>query len=272
MFIAQISDLHIRSINQKLYDFIDTNALCARHVAFLNNLKERPDAIVITGDIVNCGQLEEYKMAKRILNMLDYPVYLLPGNHDHNGHLLDTFGKKHPYLGTNPEKIGYVVEDYDVRLIFLDSSVVGQLYGTIGAEKLAWLEETILSAPHRETMVFMHHHPLKTGCVHMDNIRCLDGEQLVTLLHKYPSVKRLVCGHMHRSVFQQAKNLTICIAPSVAHQVPFDTTDPNGFYSLEPPAMMMHRSSEDTGIISYVESLAPYDGPFRFEVSCSCPE
>ena len=55
MFLAQISDMHFRSHGRKLYDFIDVNGCNAEVVSQLNALEERPDAVVITGDIVNCG-------------------------------------------------------------------------------------------------------------------------------------------------------------------------------------------------------------------------
>jgi len=105
----------------------------------------------------------------------------------------------------------------------------------------------------------------------MDLIRCQDGAELLQLLERFPQVSHLFCGHTHRVIFQQQNTLLIATAPSVAHQVPFNTTDPNGFYSLEPPAMLMHRYTPETGLVSYVASLAPFDGPFRFESAASTP-
>ena len=272
MLIAQISDLHIRPQGTRLYDHIDTNSLLARHVAFLNNLEERPDAIIITGDITNCGCPEEYTMARKILSCIDYPTFIIPGNHDNNTNLLDGLAESFPYLGKDPAHILYTVDDFPLRLVFLDSSVDGQLYGTLGQKKLAWLKETLEQQPHRQTLLFMHHHPLASGCLHMDNIRCLDGELLLALLKNFPQVTRIFCGHTHRVIFQMIGGLLIGTAPSTAHQVPFHTKDPNGFYNLEPPSMLMHRYTESTGLVSYVASLAQFDGPFRFETTLGCPE
>lgn len=53
MLLAQISDTHFRSRGQKLYGFIDVNAANADVVSQLNALQERPDAVVVSGDIVN---------------------------------------------------------------------------------------------------------------------------------------------------------------------------------------------------------------------------
>jgi 3',5'-cyclic AMP phosphodiesterase CpdA len=35
----------------------------------LNALRERPDAVVVSGDIVNCGRPEEYQVARQILGI-----------------------------------------------------------------------------------------------------------------------------------------------------------------------------------------------------------
>ncbi len=271
MLFAHISDLHLRPRGMKLYDHIDTNMLCARHVAFINNLQERPDMVVITGDITNCGCREEYDMARQILARIDCPTYIIPGNHDNNENFIAALVKLFPYLGKDPGHIAYSVENFPVRLVFIDSSVNDQLYGTLGETKLAWLRKTLEDQRDRQTLLFMHHHPLVSGCRHMDLIRCLDGEKLLTLLLEFPQVTHIFCGHTHRAIFQMNGSVLIATAPSAAHQVPFHTQDRNGFYSLEPPAMLMHRYTPATGLVSYVASLAPFDGPFRFETTLGCP-
>ncbi len=265
MLLAQISDLHVLPNGQKLYDFIDTNSLLARHIAYLNNLQERPDAVVITGDITNFGTPDAYRMARQLLCQIDYPTYLIPGNHDCNSELLSWLSKDYPYLGNDPHAIHYCVDDLPVRLICIDSSVEGKLYGHIGEQRLTWLEERLKEQPDKATAIFTHHHPIPSGCHHMDLICCQDGEKLLELLAGFPQVRHLFCGHTHRSIIQQHEQLLIVTAPGTAHQVPFNTTDPAGFYSLEPPAMLMHRYTKETGMVSFHASLAPFDGPFRFD-------
>jgi Icc protein len=92
MFLAQISDMHFRSHGRKLYDFIDVNACNAEVVSQLNALEERPDAVIITGDIVNCGLASEYQVARRTLSNLHYPLYIIPGNHDDKAQFLESMG------------------------------------------------------------------------------------------------------------------------------------------------------------------------------------
>jgi len=272
MLVAQISDLHIRPQGEKLYDYIDTNSLCARHVAYLNHYSEKLDALIITGDITNCGCPDEYAMAARILGQLDMPVYLIPGNHDQKENFLEGLGELYPYLGNTPQAMTYVVDDFPVRMVFLDSSLEGEIKGRLTRASLEWLDHILSQQPDVETAVFIHHHPLASGCRHMDTIRCTNGPQLIDILKDHPQVTRLFCGHTHRAIVQTIGPLLIMTAPSACHQVPFDTRDPNGFYSLEPPAMLVHRFTPETGLVTHMASLAPFDGPFRFDTTLGCPE
>lgn len=269
MLIAQLSDLHVVPQERKLYDFVDTNGLLARHIAYLNNLQQHPDAVIITGDLTDSGSPEGYRMTRRLLRQIEYPTYILPGNHDCNSELLKALAEDFPYLGDDSEAIHYCIEDLPVRLICIDSSIEGKLYGRIGHRRLEWLDATLAEKTDVQTIIFTHHHPIPSGCRHMDLICCRDGQELLQLLERHAQVSHLFCGHTHRTIFQQYRQLLIGTAPSVAHQVPFNVSDPNGFFSLEPPAMLMHRYTPETGLVSYVASLAPFDGPFRFECVAS---
>ncbi|STV14785.1 3',5'-cyclic-nucleotide phosphodiesterase [Klebsiella pneumoniae subsp. pneumoniae] len=103
MLLAHISDTHFRSRGEKLYGFIDVNAANADVVSQLNALRERPDAVVVSGDIVNCGRPEEYQVARQILGSLNYPLYLIPGNHDDKAHFLEHLHPLCPQLGNDPQ-------------------------------------------------------------------------------------------------------------------------------------------------------------------------
>lgn len=84
---------------------------------FLSNaLRERPDAVVVSGDIVNCGRPEEYQVARQILGSLNYPLYLIPGNHDDKALFLDTCSPLCPQLGSDANNMRYAVDDFATRL------------------------------------------------------------------------------------------------------------------------------------------------------------
>ena len=53
--IAQISDLHIKAHGRLSYKQVDTHAALLQVIDTLNTLQPRPDAVVITGDLVDFG-------------------------------------------------------------------------------------------------------------------------------------------------------------------------------------------------------------------------
>ena len=120
MLLAHISDTHFRSRGEKLYGFIDVNAANADVVSQLNALRERPDAVVVSGDIVNCGRPEEYQVARQILGSLNYPLYLIPGNHDDKELFLEYLHPLCPQLGSDPQniKFAYSMEKLMLQLAF----------------------------------------------------------------------------------------------------------------------------------------------------------
>ncbi len=82
MLLAQISDLHIKNPGALAYRRVDTAAALTRCIARLNALAPRPDAVIMTGDLVDQGSPEQYRHLKSLLAALEIPYYLLVGNHD----------------------------------------------------------------------------------------------------------------------------------------------------------------------------------------------
>ena len=55
MLIAQLSDPHIKSPGQLLYDRIDTAGYLERAVAHVLKLDPLPDVVIMTGDLVEAA-------------------------------------------------------------------------------------------------------------------------------------------------------------------------------------------------------------------------
>ncbi|MDH7480280.1 MAG: hypothetical protein QHH02_09735, partial [Syntrophomonadaceae bacterium] len=69
------------------------------------------------------------------------------------------------------------------------------------ATRLRWLDETLAQAPDTPTLMAMHHPPFQTGIAHMDAMGLREGgEALAEVLGRHPQVRRIVCGHLHRSI------------------------------------------------------------------------
>lgn len=270
MFLAQLSDLHFRAQGTKLYDFIDVNSINAEIINRVNALAERPDAVIITGDIVNCGEPSEYRLARRLLGQLDYPLYLIPGNHDNKDYFIDAFGELCPLLGHNADNIAYAVDGFPVRLLFIDSSLTGAAWGRLSDDTLRWLEAT-LCQDDKESYIFMHHPPLAFGSAQMDPIACENGAALLALIARFPQLTRIFCGHVHRMIATQYRQALICSAPATVHQVPYLHSDDRSLYSLEPGGMMLHNLVADVGLVTSYHSFAHYAGPWLYSPQIGCP-
>ncbi|HSU05788.1 MAG TPA: phosphodiesterase, partial [Acetobacteraceae bacterium] len=248
MLIAQLTDLHIRPVGKSANRVVETNVFTERALRSVAALQPRPDVVVITGDLTECGLDEEYANLTRMLRHgLSMPVFVMPGNHDRRGPLRE--GLAHlPGVTADPHFVQYVVEDYPIRLIVLDTLVPGAGHGDLCAERLRFLERALAAEPNRPTMIAMHHPPFACGIAHMDRINLRNADEFTRLIAHHPQVERIICGHVHRPVVTRLGNAIASIGPSVAHQVElsFDVNDP-GCFLFEPPAYQLHRWTPTDG-------------------------
>lgn len=263
VLLCQISDLHIRPEGRLAYGVVDTAAMLKRCVEHILALPQRPTAVLATGDLVDFGTAVEYQRLRNLLAPLRMPLYLVPGNHDERTELRRAF-PEHRYLDQSEAFIQYVVDDLPVRIIGLDTVIPGESGGTLCSERLAWLDRMLASAPHRPTLIAMHHPPFETGIGHMDRIGFDDRESLERVIARHPQVERIVCGHLHRSITTRFAGTIASTCPSPAHQVALDL-DPDAAdqFVMEPPGFQLHRWSNGQ-LISHLAVIGDYPGPFPF--------
>lgn len=264
MIIGQISDLHIRENGKLAYGIVDAAAYLRRCVADIQALKQRPDVLVVTGDLVDCGLAEEYALLRQILAPLTMPCYLIPGNHDRRAALRQAFAD-HAYLDQSTSFIQYAIEDWPVRILALDTVVPGAERGEICAERLAWLDARLSEATEKPTVVLMHHPPFATGIGHMDQIGLAGTSALAGVISRHPQVERILCGHLHRPIQVRFAGTLASTCPSPAHQVALDLApDAPSRFMLEPPAYQLHAWRPGTGIVSHTAYIGRFEGPYPF--------
>ena len=117
-FIAQISDLHVGSIN-----FVEE--LLVNAIDDLNDI--HPDVTIITGDITDNGYFLEFQKAVSYLDEIKSPILVVPGNHDarHVGDECFEELIKNRYGILKDKKHG-------LKVIGLDSSEPDLDYGRVG--------------------------------------------------------------------------------------------------------------------------------------------
>ena len=241
--LLQLSDMHVVPEAKKHSSWAEVGDCLCQVAGWVHDLSIKPDAMIITGDLVDDGQIESYAYLKELLREFDLPIYVIPGNHDHRERLKDACAD---FIGNkgaeNFEFIQYAVNIGCMRLVALDSLEEMQSYGVLCEKRLQWLTNTLAEEPNMPTIIAMHHPPFKTGMRFMDDMRLLHGaEQLESIISANKQVKRLICGHQHRASVQYFGQTLAFIAPSSSHQLTlqFKKDDPLG-YTHERPSVALH--------------------------------
>lgn len=268
MLFAQISDLHIRMPGQKAYRVVETDRYLPPAVQALNALDPAPDFVVVSGDLTDFGRPAEYAHLRGMLDALRMPYYLMPGNHDAREGLVEAF-PSHAYLrqaaAPAQDFVQYTVEDHPLRLVMLDTVVPMKSHGELCERRLAWLADRLAEQPGRPTALVMHHPPFATGIGHMDAIGLLRGApELEALVSRHPNVERILCGHLHRTIFRRFGGTVASTCPSPAHQVALDLREggPSAF-AMEPPGFHLHQW-RDGALVTHHAYIGGYPGPYPF--------
>lgn len=266
--LVQISDLHIREPGRLAYGRINTAPYLERAVAAINQLPQKADAVVITGDLTDFGRTAEYDHLRELLAPLTMPVYMLPGNHDERYVLAESFPQQQYLQSTLDSRFTqYVVPVGPLRLLVLDTSVIGKSSGMLCAERLAWLEQALIANAEHPVVIAMHHPPFNTLIGHMDQIGLLEGSvELEQLLRRFTNIEQVICGHLHRAISTRFGGTIASTCPAPAHQVCLDLSpEAVSAWCLEPPAMKVHAwDHQGQRLVSHLALIEQYEGPYPF--------
>lgn len=263
--LLQLSDLHIREPGRLAYGRLDTAPYLRQAVDTVLRMPQRPDAVVVTGDLTDFGRPAEYGHLRDLLAPLGaMPLYLLPGNHDDREQLRASF-PEHAYLGEEGF-VQYSVPVGGLQLIALDTVVPGASEGGLCEARLAWLERQLEAHRGRPVVIAMHHPPFRTLIGHMDAIGLLEGaEALEAIVARHANVERVVCGHLHRAIQVRFGGTLAATVPSPAHQVCLDLApDAASAWTLEPAGFAVHALPQDGRLVSHIAASGTYPGPYPF--------
>lgn len=245
MLVAQISDTHLLSPASDLPAARLRADCLERCVAAIN--RESPDAVILTGDTVQHGRADEYGWLRELLAPLQAPLYLVPGNRDDNEELRRAFSDA-PFLPATGPFLHYAIEDFDTRLVAVDSTWAGERKGRFCEQRQAWLEATLGAQPERPALLFIHHPPFDVGDHYVGGYRRPEEvAALQSIVERHEQVSGLLCGHVHWPVSRDWAGTQARIMPSVAIDVRkgVDETEAAGR-----PIFMLHRLSGPGGLSS----------------------
>jgi 3',5'-cyclic AMP phosphodiesterase CpdA len=235
MLIAHLSDTHLT-----------TGALGAapaiglqRALGRVLGLPVRPDCVVITGDLADHGKAGEYAALREVLERFSIPIHVTTGNHDKRQAFEDAFAAT-GYLGAG-SSAHYAVDYPEATIVALDSKVPGSPGGHLGADQLAWLDETLGRRPDVPAIVCVHHPPMPIAIPMLDGMRLDDGPALGEVIRRHPRVVRVLAGHVHRPITAGFAGTVLAVAPSTFLQTTLELrADVPAGYVADPPGFLLH--------------------------------
>jgi 3',5'-cyclic AMP phosphodiesterase CpdA len=201
---------------------------------------------------VQHGQPEEYAQLRELLAPLEAPLYLVPGNRDDKDALQAAFSD-YAYLDGAGGFLHYAIEDYDTRLVGIDSTLAGERKGRFCELRQAWLDDTLAEQPDRPTLLFIHHPPFDVGDHYVGGYRRPEeAAALEDIVSRHPQVAGLLCGHVHWPVEREWAGTQARIMPSVAVDVRkgVDEVEAGGR-----PIYMLHQLSGATDLVSHTRTV-----------------
>jgi len=264
MLIAHISDLHIVAKGANAYGKVPTAVNLSRCVDHINQLQPAADLVLVTGDITYAGLPEEARLAAELLEKLNAPYYVIPGNHDERTILRAAF-KVRDCPSIEGDFINYTIDGFPLSFIALDTTVPGEPGGKICPDRAAWLEEQLKKIGGQPTIIFMHHPPVKCGVLETDEDGFAGADLLGDIVERHPNIERILCGHIHLTTHIRWRGTVISTAASMGLQLLLDLTLklPSSFYN-DAPCYQLHYWSPDKQLISHTVPLHEMQGPYLF--------
>ncbi|HEU5365528.1 MAG TPA: PQQ-binding-like beta-propeller repeat protein [Hanamia sp.] len=173
---AHVSDTHIGSHNAE-----EDLRRTVENINKDSSLK----FVIISGDITDFGSDSEFHLAKQILDSLNKPWHIIPGNHDANW----------SESGTNSFKKIFGAETFDFKYggyLFLGTVCGPNMRmspGQVSRENIVWLDSTLSHLKDKNIpIIYVNHYPQDSS---------LNNWYEVIDLLKTRNTQLILCGHGH---------------------------------------------------------------------------
>lgn len=207
--LLHVSDVHATD-GALLYGTVDGFARLRGVANYVRHAGITPEAVLITGDLVQRGHALAYPALAEALIRLEeeigVPVLTTLGNHDD-----PAAARILPGHSAGHHRV--VLLD-GLRIVLLDSSA-----GHLGPAQLAWLA-AVIAAPYGDgTIVALHHPPLGSPLPTLAKAGLRDDEAFLDVIAD-TDVRVVLCGHFHHPLSATLRGVPVFVGPSLAyHQV-----------------------------------------------------
>ena len=248
MFLAQISDTHLLSLEGHTPLAVKRADNLERCINTINEMSTQPVAVVHTGDMINFDDDNDYGLAFEILSKLKAPLYPTVGNRDSRPEFITQFLAP-DVLSSNAPFCQYRVKFDEADLICVDTKSATDRIGASCKARLRELEQLLEQDIEKPVFVFMHHPPMRVETLKnplqfesIEQARALTG-----LLDRYDNIVRILCGHTHRSDMLKMGRHAASTHPSLATDVRLDQYPDK---LTEEPVFQLHELQNDHSVHS----------------------
>lgn len=246
MKFIHLTDTHFMAPGAMLYG-LDPAARLAPAIDYVNARHRDAALVVITGDLAHRGEHAAYVALRRLLDRLEVPWHLIPGNHDRRETLREIFPET-PAMAEG--FVQYAVDTDAGRFLMLDSVETGFAAGRLCDRRMDWLAAALDAADDMPLYVFLHHSPVALGIPNIDEIGLLNAPEFGELLGRHPNVRHLFFGHVHRAAHGVWRGIPFSTLRSMVNQSALEFGRLPGILdNLEPPACAIVRIDANGDVV-----------------------
>lgn len=211
MRLIQITDTHLGPHTGEALLGLNTDDSLEDVLQLIQRNNPEFHSIMCTGDIASDPHIEcYYRFVSHVRRYFSHPLGWLPGNHDAADMMAD------PKLQTLAEARVMALGNW--RIVMLDSSVPGEVYGQLAASELDFLEHYLNSHGDCHIAIALHHQPVAIGSAWMDAYLLRNAEAFFALVGAYPQVKWVTWGHVHQEFASRKGDIALFATPSTCVQ------------------------------------------------------
>ncbi len=237
--ILQLTDLHLFCDRETRLKNVPTLLSFLDVWEVLKASLDSFDQIIVTGDLTHDERLETYESLRELLQPVLARCRMIPGNHDHRGHMRQVFPELVAADGdtSGSHPLTFSTDCQGWRLIGLDSQIPAEVAGRIEAGQLEWLRAELANHSGQPTMLFMHHPPISVDSEWLDRIGLQDAQAFQDLVCASHQVRAVCAGHVHHEFQGRLGQAEVLTSPSTAIQFLPASDDP--VYELVAPGFRM---------------------------------
>lgn len=219
MTFVHLSDPHIEEEGIHYWDILDGYKDTVRVLAHIRETGVEPDFFLITGDLIQGHEHDDYRAYSRFNEVMDMlsrnfgvPVLLALGNGD------VTAPFRSVVLGEEESDKPYYYSRVirDLKVIVLDTHIKAHR-GEIDREQLQWLDQELAADPGMDHILAMHHMPAKT-VLGPDLYELRNAEALKDVIEGR-NIIGILGGHVHISFMSAFAGIPCVTARGVCSTV-----------------------------------------------------